>query len=352
MNSGAIWWGQIGNSIRLINDITNALRDYNSVVLQVPKRIPWRQEFYDAIDIKRTIFSGERRLVRCEWSADDEPGRFVLEKLCSSEVCAEYWPGVSYAAYLGSLKDILLNEYYVWITGIHSKTDISKWTEFISQYMQFAKEPSERAVFILEYDGAPCNESTVKQIEYTIEDYDCRVFCLETAVAMKNTELREYQAELSLRIGEEDPELSNALLSAGTELLEDPVETARSIMKEEYNSQHRPFEMQTELQINSAVWNASIVLLFPMLEHFRMHFVTQYYEELLKHLPINNSNGDQITDPFDLELGSIYYIVRTSERAFLPLEVENVRLCRNARNLLAHNKPVPYSDVAKILSLQ
>ncbi len=352
MNSGAIWWGQIGNSIQLLNDITNALRDCHSVVLQVPKTIPWKQAFYDAIDIKRAVFSGERRLIRCEWAAGSDPGQFVLEELCSSEICAEYWPGVSYATYLGSLKDIILNEYYVWITGIHSKADIVKWVEFVSQYVQFAEDPKERAIFILEYDGDPYSESAIKQIRYTIEDYDCRVFCLESAAALQNTKLREYQAELAFRIGGNDPELCSALLYAGTELLEAPAETAQRIMNEEYNAQCQHFKMQTEIQINSAVWNASIVLLFPVLEHFRMRFVSQYYEELSRHLPISNSNGDQITDPLDLELGAIYYIVRSSERTFPASEVECVQLCRNARNLLAHNKSVPYSNVAKILSLQ
>ena len=157
MKAGTIWWGQIGNSLRFVAEITNALRDCNSAVLQVFPKLPWKYDLYEAVDIRRSIFSGERRLVRLPWAEDMEPGEFVLDELCSDKVRAEYWPGISCAQYLGALEDIVLNEYYIWVTGIHNKTDIVKWSEFISQYDAYAKNPGQRAVFVLEYDGEPCD---------------------------------------------------------------------------------------------------------------------------------------------------------------------------------------------------
>ena len=78
MNAGVIWWGQIGNSLRLLTKVTNALRDCHSAVLQVPTGLPWRQSFYEAIDIRRSAFSGERRLVRLRWGENTDPGGLVL----------------------------------------------------------------------------------------------------------------------------------------------------------------------------------------------------------------------------------------------------------------------------------
>ena len=123
MNPGKIWWNQIGNSLRLLTCITDTLEVGRSAILQVPPRLPWRYEFYDTIQSRCASFSGERRLVQEEWTEDADPGAFVLEQLCSSPVQAEYWPGQTYANYLAARKDILLNDYDVWVTGVHTKED-------------------------------------------------------------------------------------------------------------------------------------------------------------------------------------------------------------------------------------
>ena len=351
MNAGKIWWGQIGNSLRFLTNVTNSLRDCHSAVLQVPTLVPWRQEFYEAVDVRRSSFGGDRRLMRLQWNEGSEPGEFILDELCSNRVRADYWPGQSYAEYLGSREDIVLNDYYVWVTGVHSKTGLAQWTEFVYQYENIAKRMEKHAVFLLEYDGVPIDVSGVEKIVYSVESYDCRVFCLETAAALHNSDLRSYQAELALCIGRGEPEMCAALLGKGTELLKDPIKTAQALLLDGYSSEGRRFAEMTDLEIESAVWKASVVLLFPILEQYRSDFIEAHVAELSRCLPISNSNGDRITDPHDLEIGSIQYIVSNSKTGFSPSEVETVKLCRKARNLLAHNKPLPYSDVVKILSL-
>ena len=345
MSAGTIWWGQIGNSLRLLTKVTNALRDCHSAVLQVPTKLPWRNNFYEAIDYRRAAFSGERRLMRLQWETNADPGEFVLDELCSSRVRADYWPGQTYAQYLASKDDILLNEYYVWITGIHNKADLSKWLEFVTQYIQYSEQIDQRAVFILEYDGVNTEVSGVENIAYSVENYDCRVFCLESAASVNNTDMHVYQAELALSIGNNDPELCDALLSLGDKLLQDPVKAADALMDTIGASE------LTEQAITSAAWKAAIVLLFPILEQHRMDFVAKYESALARHLPISNSNGDRISDPCDLEVGSLCYIASSANKEFTAEEIEDLRLCRRVRNLLAHNKIVPYADVRKLLSV-
>ena len=352
MNPGSIWWGQIGNSLRFLTNVTNHLRDCQSAVLRVPCNLPWRRDFYEAIDIRRSAFSGERRLVRLQWEESADPGAFILEELCSSRVRADYWPGLTYAEYLGSKPELMMNDYYIWVTGIHSKADLSRWGEFVNRYHHAAKELETSAVFLLEYDGVNADVSGVEKIVYTVENYDCRVFCLETASALNNTNLRDYQAELAQHIGAGDPELCAALLSAGTDLLQDPVKTAQHIISTKVNSESGAYTQKTDQQITSAAWNAAIVLLFPMIEHYRLDFVGRHEAALSRHLPISNSNGDRITDPCDLELGPIHYIIGTAEKEFAADEADNIRLCRKARNLLAHNRPLPYHMVLKIVTLE
>lgn len=349
MNPGIIWWSQIGNSLRLLTNVTNNLRDCHSAVLQVPRNLPWRQDFYQAIDDRRSAFSGERRLMRLQWEGNGDPGEFILDELCSKRVKADYWPGQTYAEYLGSRDDILLNDYYVWITGVHSKADLVKWTEFIAQYERAARQMENRAVYMLEYDGGPAEVSGVEKIVYTVENYDCRVFSLEAAAALENTGLRNYQAELALSICGNDPELCYELLLTGSKLLHTPVQTAAEVLFGACSSEGMPFMPMDEAAIQSAAWEATIVLLFPVLERRRMCFIAQNKDELARHLPISNSNGDRVTDPRDLEIGALYYIVSSASKAFSSEEINAIKLCRKVRNLLAHNKVVPLEDVQKLI---
>ncbi len=352
MNAGAIWWGQIGNSLRLLTKVTNNLRDCHSAVLQVPQNFPWRQDFYDAVDIRRAAFSGEKRLVRLQWAEDTDPGDFVLDELCSKRVRADYWPGQTCAAYLGSKSELMMNDYYVWVSGIHSKADVAKWAEFVTQYQNAAENLDSSAVFVLEYDGTGTEISGVEKIVYTVENYDCRVFSLEAAASLGNTELRDYQAELALTISENDPELCFALLRTGDKLLHSPVQTTAEVIASACSSEGLPFANRNEQQIQSAAWEAAVVLLFPVLERYRMNFICANYSELARHLPISNSNGDRVTDPCDLEIGALYYIVSSASKIFAPGDAEAIQMCRKARNLLAHNKIVPYADVRALLALE
>ena len=351
MNGGTIWWGQVGNSLQLLSEVTNALRDGRSAVLQLPSRLPWRQDFYEAVDFRRSAFGGVKRMMRLDWNPGEEPGEFVLDELCSNRVKADYWPGQTYAPYLGSREDILLNDYYVWVCGIHSKADMAKWIDFVTQYDQASQTLESRAVFVLEYDGGQLEVNGMHSIAYTVENYDCRVFCLETVASQRSTAVREYQAELALHLGDGDPELCGALLDAGEQLLQNPVKTAQGILSQACNAQGQPFGRQSEQQLTSAAWKAAIVLLFPVLEEYRLAFISRYEHALARHLPISNSNGDRVTDPYDLEIGAIQYITGSSPHDFPGFDSEAVRLCRKARNLLAHNKPVPYEDARRILAL-
>lgn len=352
MNAGMIWWGQIGNSLRLLDRIANTLRDRRSAVLRVPPRLPWRETFYQAVELRRASFGGERRLRRLPWEEGADPGAYILDKLCSERVRADYWPGQTYGAYLGSRDDIVLCDYYVWITGIQSKRDLFRWLEFVGQYTQAAKQAEQSAVFILECEETIADASGMDVIQYSVENYDCRVFALETANALCAAEARAYQAELALSLAGNDPELCYALLREGGRLLQDPVKTAREVCQTALSSSGAPFPLPDEQEAASAAWEAAVVLLFPVLERFRMDFIKRFDEELRRHLPISNSNGDVVQDPQDLEIGPLFHIVTSCSKAFSPAMVEAVRLCRHVRNLLAHNKLVPYEDVKKVLELR
>ena len=207
-------------------------------------------------------------------------------------------------------------------------------------------------MFVLEYDGPAHHSASLPSTAYTCDEYDTRAFCLELSSAGRGTVNRGYLVELAVRIGGDDPELCAALLSTGQRLPENPVSVTKAILQRQVSSEGQPFPQTGAGQIASAVWRAAVVLLFPVLEAYRFDFITRHEAELAKYLPVINSNGERVTEPFDLEIGSLFYVVQTAAYAFSPAEVERVGLCREVRNLLAHNKPVPYEDVRAVLSLQ
>lgn len=353
MNPGIIWWEQLGCSLRLLNQITNNLQDCRSAVLQTAG-LPWRKTFFDGLNLRRSAFSADRRLVPLHWQGETTPGECVLRNLCTQEVLARYWPGMTYARYLASLEDILLHDYYVWVTGIHTEEEISRWCEFVRDYEQCRKDTTRRAVFILEYDGGSVATPDVDWIPFRIEDHNSRVFCLEAASALGNTDLVAYQAELALSIGGRDVEFCAALLEQGEALLLDPAAVALDVIECDRNSLGGEFAPMTQTQIASAVWKASLVLLFPILEEYRRYFIGQYRQNLQVHIPFprDANQGGYIHNVEELELGQLWKMISTRNCHIPPEDYQTVKRFRTARHCIAHLKPVPVEDVRYVLSLQ
>ena len=352
MRADNIWWGQIGNSLRLLSSVTEHLRDHKSAVLFMSPRFPWKERFYREIDIRRAPYSVARRLKRIAWNGKGEPGQLILTGMCPIDVQVDYWPGQTYGEYLGSRRNLVINDYDIWITGVHSKQDLTKWVEFVTQYHAAAKESEPHAVFLIEYDGPPMKTSTVEQISCQVERYDCRVFCLEMAAELSGSNLRDYQAELALSIGGSQPELCAALLETGDRLIENPLAAAQSVLASARDSYGKPFSQQSESELTSEIWLAAVALLFPLMERYRIDFIERHKLELTRFLPISNSNGDEVTEPFDLEIGALCYIIANLRvHLFTPMEVSGLRLCRRLRNQLAHNKPVDCADVNAVMML-
>ena len=355
LHADTVWWEQIGNSLRLLSRITETLRDCRSCVLHLPRELPWRTCFYSLIDQRRTPFSMDRRLKRLAWKRpkSEDPGEFITKNLCPEKVYTEYWPGISYAEYLGSRRDLALCDYYVWVTGIRRKNDLVRWTEFVSRYAECVGDPETGAVFILEYEGPDCRTDPVEQISYQVENYDCRVFCLEAAALVPmNPVMRGYHAEVAQCLGGNSPELCAALLRTGEPLLEDPLRVTREVLSSARHTSGEPFPTMSEEEIYSAVWRAGVVVLFPILERVRFNFISRHERELMAYLPLPSPNpyAEPISEPFELEIGEVCYIASNAHK-FSSEEVDQLFLCRKVRNFLAHNKPVACKYVRQLMSI-
>lgn len=351
MRYDTIWWEQIGSSLRLLGGIADVFRDCVSTVLVRPAVMPWPEYFTESVQHRRAVFSAERRLIRLPWRSGRDPGDTVLKELCPERVRAAYWPGQSCGTYLGSQEDLVLNSCDIWVTGIHDSCDLLRWADFVRQYDRAAEKAEKRAVFLLDYDGPPVANCGLPVLHYIIESHDCRVFCQETVAAQKKSGFGEYRAELALQVGGRDPELCCALLQTGSMLEEDPVAAAAAVTAEHLTSDGRRFPALSEQQVLSAAWRSGVVLLFPVLEQWRLDFISRYEKTLASYLPISNSMGEKVTDPFDLEIGALHYLAGQHKIAFDPTDIEKIALCRRARNQLAHNKMISCDDAQRIRAL-
>lgn len=352
MNGGMIWWNQIGNSLDFVSRVAAVLEEQCSAVLRMPEHVPWPQMMYEAVDYSRSTFGCDRPLKRLCWTPGGDPGAFLMEveDLCPDQVRRNYWPGKTRAAYLGAREGIFLHHHFVWVTGIREPADLDRWLEFLDGYEEAARGRSVRAVFLLEYSGPGGHISGIRSLEYRVEHYDCRVFAMEAASALANARPKEYQAELASCMSFGAPELCWALLEAGEELLADPVTTALSVREKLWASGRTPAPLDRQ-KAHSAAWEAAAVLLFPKLEQWRIRFIAEHEYLLSCKLPIRNSNGEKVTDPRDLEIGSLWFIVNSSGARFSAEENEQIRLCRDVRNQLAHNKLLSRKMVQAVLDM-
>lgn len=344
MNPGMIWWNQIGSSLQLLSELTNRMKNGDSAVLCTGSGIPWREEFYQAVNRLREPFSGNRRLVRLPWQNGMAPGAFVLRECCSTAVQADYWPDQSYGEYLGSRGDLVLCDYYVWVTGIRQKADRKNWLSFLSDYDKASRGLGQRAVFILEAEGSVSGASGKWELNLQVEHYDCMLFCLEAAKSIRQPCLRQYAAQLAAQIGSGNPELCAAVLEKGDAFVSDPVAVTEQVIR------RGGFAAMREPTLCSAVWNAAIVVLFPVMEQMRLNCIHRNYQQLLRQLPINNSNGERVDDPYDLELGALCFLSGSQNEVMSSEDRNTIVLCRTVRNALAHNKIPEFDDIMKVLS--
>lgn len=363
-----VWWTQIGSSRQLVSSVKEYMENEQSFVLHIPKQMPWKVKFYSRIEDTAgashrplKMRSSEDRTKRIlSWTPEQSGltvGKFLLDNddLFSDDERIAYHPSKSYPDYIAELHASLLAESFIWVTNITTQKDIVDWTRFVAKYNENAGD--ERAVFVLEYCGPECMlPAEIPLVRYCVEAMDCRVFCLELASSLANTTQKEYQAELGFRVGNLDPEISAALMLMGDDFIKEPVEAAMKCTCRVY-SDGAPCPHFNKSQIESSVWRANVSMLFPILEQWRLALSAKYEADLQRYLPMENSLGEKVEKPCDLELGVMYFLAQSNKavrciNTFTEEDYSTLKICRKVRNLLAHNDTVGFDDVETVLNLK
>ena len=350
-----IWWKQITRANHFIKNIADTVLDGKSVILNLPEFIPWKETMYDMIEGILHEENPEYRLVFKE-CPDGNVGQFLLEEYCKREKRSSYRYGMSYAAFLAQSEGIVLNSRYVWVKNV-SQTQMKEWTTFILEYNKNLPKHMTPALFILETHTPNIRQTGIKGIrsinfDDQIDSYDKFTFCAlaSTDIDIKGY-LRPYLADLVSTVCKDDIELCAVCLRRWSDFLKDPLQTLKQIMEEEFHSDGSLFQIDLDQStLDTSIWKGQIKLLFPIVERYRSKFIKQHYPAIHKVLPVQTSYGESITNPFDVELGSLIQMAGKKYITLSTIEYNQLDNFRRARNDLAHITPLEFSRVDWILS--
>jgi hypothetical protein len=335
-----IWWNQVTNATRFIDDIVESVTEGKSVILALSDNVPWYNTMRELVEDDIRKRSSERTLISLIDSAD-EPGRIILNKFCKKEKRDDYRPAMGYAGFLAKSDDIVLNDRFVWVSGIpnHRYDD---WIEFVENYGKCLGKDKKGGIFILElkHSQGINGKKGIQEIYFDKEigQFDQYVFnMLASSSAKESAYLRQYLSELVSDIVGNDIELCACCIQRYKKFLTDPYRTLQSITSEEIRSNGDTFNVSlSDDEVKMRTWKAQIKTIFPLIEEFRGTFVNTYKKQIENKLPISNTFGETFGEVNEVEIGTLYHMVCSETIQVSSEYYHRLKLFKEARNRLAH----------------
>lgn len=347
-----VWWNQVTNAVKYVNDIKQYLLDEKSVLIKGTSRMPWRDQFVESVQDAVKSQNADKKFVMLQNVSN--PGEYILNELCKKEKRAEYRPSKGYARFFAESDDIVLHDRYLWVIA-DSVAMLNNWMEFVSQYKQERCKKDNSAVFVLEWYGNE-NLSVKKGIKpFDIDDYigeyDRIVFSVLASSGIRDVPfIKQYTAELVADVIGNDMEMAAQCVQHYEQFLGDPVSFVDKLVSEDRRSDGESFVYgKTSEEVEHLIWLAQIKTVYPFLEEYREEFVEKHESQIRKRLPIQSSCGDVCDDPKDVELGMLTFMVGEGHLALSTSEYERLKRFRDARNKLSHLTALGLNEIKALL---
>lgn len=335
-----LWWNHITKARKFWEDIVKTALGGKSILLALPENLPWKNTFLELIEDQLKLGNPKNAFetIRCP---KEDAGWFLLNRYCTKERAATYRYGMTYAAFLGKCEDTVLNDRYIWVLDIPAEK-YDEWLDFIVEYNKnvTGKTP---AVFILEMHDdkfASSSRKGIKKIIFNqdIGAYDKFAFCALAATDNNCKEyIRPYFADLVSTVCGEDIELCAECVRKGNLFLENPVGAIEEIRSDKRRSNGEDYLFsKPEEEVQKLIWEVQLKNIFPIIEKYRSHFIKKYRQTIQDALPITNSNGEEIANPEEIEIGALVYMAGNGTLSISSQEYEQLSRFREARNKLAH----------------
>ena len=350
---GDIWWNQLPDSIHFYDSLKAELSAGMNVIYICKNPLPWLSSLYNKVQESLGEISSTKTLEHIRNENGCAPGKIILKKFCTDEIQANYWPGQSYAEYLASLDVTALNNKIIWVENINDAATAGSWIDFIKTYNKKRPEGVEnnqRAIFVLGCSGdyrLDVNKDYITTCTVPFDAFDKYMFCaMNTSDIKCSYYLKQYIAELAFNMGGDNLELCGELAIKGEELITTPNEIYKQVFQ--YFGKH-PSEYKKDEILKSCIRVAQMKILFPVLEEKRLELIKKYREDLLCLLPVQDSLGEFVSIPENLEIGTLHHLYCRHNFRMDPKDQNSLFKYREIRNCIAHNDLVPANDMIFLL---
>ncbi|TCP57869.1 hypothetical protein EV586_102316 [Tumebacillus sp. BK434] len=260
----------------------------------------------------------------------------------------------------------------VWVYGMTVER-LSKWNEFIQEYSHFCKETRifERSLFCIVLEGeqttlAPGEAECLKIIKWegVLSKLDMMLYVSNLLQdSSYNTLIRKMAVSVITEIAQWDRHVAERLAISNLETIMSPWDVLSRIAEErgwvsECSEDDRwqmgitqLIEGRTvihsaylvilgkETGLDRRVWEGQLATLFPYMEERRQALIRKFRDELAIPFRPHQDKDFVILDLFDLEIGHIYYQLRSQGQIREDIR-DAVRNMREIRNMLAHLRTV------------
>lgn len=346
-----IWWNQVTNAVQFVSQITDALLNEKSIVLNYSENMPWHDFFEETV--RETVKQGNSEKKFEDVINVDKPGDYILKEFCKPEKRAQFRPSKGYAKFLAESNDIVLHDRYLWVK-ISSEAMLNEWAAFVSDYIKARDKNSNSAVFILDWNGTSqvSGKKGLKTFSFDefIGDYDRVVFAMLASSSVKERPfVQTYTAELVSQVVENDIELCAACLRNSKRFLADPYKEIKRITEFEKRSDGTTHSFSKNAdEVEHAVWLAQIRTIYPIIEEYREVFVSKYSKAISAQLPITSSYGEEYKDPQDVEIGTLKFMADNGNLTISTGEYEKLKRFKDARNKLSHLNSLSMDEINEL----
>lgn len=359
------WWNNITGAHVVVSKVVDALLENKMVVLKVPSDLPWRYSMRSSIHTAFQERTDARDVVIeaidvVDDNPDDlEPGRFLLQKYASSAVARGYREKskISIQEYIAQ-KDVIKNR-ILWVKGLEGAI-ANKWIKFCKG---FTPKTAAEGLFVLEIHGeAVLPESRfIEYIDFKecVSSYDVQLFNSfvldeDEEIAYGSDLWKRYISTTAAMVCNIDAEVSERLLRDVDFSVESAIDgVARIAQMSEFSrrgteegSEHVLwlYRNKKNAELNHRIWASQVQVLFPVIEMERIEIIEKYRDVISQALADNYiaQYGEQITDPMEVELGTLCYMMSHRKdiyyMLYIPDEIDRkrIRFLHECRNLLAH----------------
>lgn len=378
MHWSDFWWKNITGANYIVKKVAETLIANKAVILNVPYDLPWRHDMRAAVENTYKPYAESSYVIIDQIDDSDDRaedvsiGTFLLRRNGQKrEIVNGYRDrgGKSIQAYL--IDNAVLKDRIIWVKGLDTKR-AKDWITFVERYDSKA---AKDGLFVLEIPGktedASYNNIHIVRYGDYVTDYDVQL--LNSFILSEREDLSEgwkrYISNLAAMLCETDAESSEWLISNTNFTKMDPVAAiGRMSAVPKFKMRGKAddtehvlalFRSEETKELERRIWSSQIRTLFPIIELEKKSIIDEYYDVIKKTLTVYDYRQYEktVTDPYDLEIGSLYYLTTHHSPAggymlYIPDEIirEKIGFLRKCRNTLAHTHYCTPDEVDKLLS--